>query len=930
MIEKLYKEENNEELFNDYKKADRFMLFVVFIHWIFVSTLSALPYHTYALGIVGGGVLYFITLFAYQFYKGTPIMRIFVAIVLMTYTIISIQQNLGRIEMHFHIFIALAFLTIYKDFIPVAIASIYIALHHLLFTYLQLHNISIFGTPIMLFNYGCGWSITFLHAFYVVFEWIVLTMIIHRSRVAFYDNIKYKSELQDANDNLEHKIQEKLQDIENQKLQLEKLMSLFDKNVIFSRTDLKGNITYASEAFCEISGYTKDELVGQPHNIVRHPDMPSSLFKEVWDSLKKQACVKAEMKNRKKDGGFYWVESKIEPEYDLYGHHIGYTALRVDITDKKEIESLKANLELTIEDRTKELQSEKKLTSSIINSQDSIVVTSDGKKLTTSNKAFDKFYGINGIDEFVEKYGPCICDSFEKDVPDEYLKKDNDGVPWVPYVLQRPDEVHKVIIKKDSVPHIFTIGLDSFEFEGAKFITVVLNDITEVEAAKEEIRLIHKHTKESIEYAALLQGAIVAQEEQLQPYFKDYFVFWEPKDTVGGDIWLFNELKSDNECLLMVIDCTGHGVPGAFVTMIVKAVEKEIVGKILENPALEVSTSWVLSQFNKTIKKLLKQDHYESLSNAGFDGGVIYYNKKDQVLKFSGAQTPLFYIDNDEKMHTIKGSRYSVGYKQCQADYEYNEHIIEVQEGMKFFCTTDGYIDQNGGKNGFPFGKRKFGNLLKENFQKPMSEIKTTLHQEILDYQYTATENERNDDMTVVGFEIPKASARFEPVEILNYEGVITQNVVAISMDNLEAKISNISIVSKIATITIELLQNMMHYSKAREANSDEIIPAGFLEIIQVEENMFEAKSRNIISIDDKNKIEVTLQQIKLLDVSEIKKRYRELRKSGQNTHAKGGGIGFYEIAKLCKAIDYNFVQINERKYDFEFICYIEAKRSKS
>jgi hypothetical protein len=88
----------------------------------FVSLTAML---TFLLLFISSGVLYFITLFAYQFYKGTPIMRIFVAIVLMTYTIISIQQNLGRIEMHFHIFIALAFLTIYKDFIPVALAVIH-------------------------------------------------------------------------------------------------------------------------------------------------------------------------------------------------------------------------------------------------------------------------------------------------------------------------------------------------------------------------------------------------------------------------------------------------------------------------------------------------------------------------------------------------------------------------------------------------------------------------------------------------------------------------------------------------------------------------------------------------------------------------------------------------------------------------------------
>ena len=129
------------------------------------------------------------------------------------------------------------------------------------------------------------------------------------------------------------------------KAELETLLNSYDKNVIFSKTDLHGIITHASQAFCEISGYTVEELLGQSHNIIRHPDMPDEVFKELWKSLKDTKQWSGEVKNRRKDGSFYWVFSRIEPDYDENGKHIGYKAIREDITSKKEVEALSKDLE---------------------------------------------------------------------------------------------------------------------------------------------------------------------------------------------------------------------------------------------------------------------------------------------------------------------------------------------------------------------------------------------------------------------------------------------------------------------------------------------------------------------------------------------------------------------------------------------------------
>ena len=102
---------------------------------------------------------------------------------------------------------------------------------------------------------------------------------------------------------------------------------------IISKTDLKGNIIFVNSAFCKLSGYSKQELVGQPHNIVRHPDMPKEIFKELWDTIEKNQKFRGFIKNLRKDGKYYWVEAFIEPIFDDYGKKIGYISARKPVSD---------------------------------------------------------------------------------------------------------------------------------------------------------------------------------------------------------------------------------------------------------------------------------------------------------------------------------------------------------------------------------------------------------------------------------------------------------------------------------------------------------------------------------------------------------------------------------------------------------------------
>ena len=128
--------------------------------------------------------------------------------------------------------------------------------------------------------------------------------------------------------------------ITKQNIDSEYLLNLYGDNVIASMTDTRGIITFASNAYEDISGYKREELIGKPHNLVRHPDMPKAAFKDLWDTIQIGKAWEGEVINLKKDGGYYWVKATITPQKDENGTILGYASIREDITMKKEIETL--------------------------------------------------------------------------------------------------------------------------------------------------------------------------------------------------------------------------------------------------------------------------------------------------------------------------------------------------------------------------------------------------------------------------------------------------------------------------------------------------------------------------------------------------------------------------------------------------------------
>ena len=176
---------------------------------------------------------------------------------------------------------------------------------------------------------------------------VVLSGVLFLSIIVIFRVRQIQLALVNYNKNLERTVAERTNELHDAVDELHRYVDIVDKHIISSHTDLEGNITYASDAFCHISQYSQRELVGQPHKIVRHPDMPAVIYEDLWETISSGESWRGDIKNRAKNGRAYWVEMNIEPKFDANGEIFGYAAISQDVTNKKHIEALSVTDPLT-------------------------------------------------------------------------------------------------------------------------------------------------------------------------------------------------------------------------------------------------------------------------------------------------------------------------------------------------------------------------------------------------------------------------------------------------------------------------------------------------------------------------------------------------------------------------------------------------------
>lgn len=268
---------------------------------------------------------------------------------------------------------------------------------------------------------------------------------------------------------------------------------------------------------------------------------------------------------------------------------------------------------------------------------------------------------------------------------------------------------------------------------------------SELNKTLEKVEEANRKIMDSLQYAKMIQRSMLTNMDMVKLYIPRSFFIWMPRDIVGGDIFFTDSFEDG--FVVAVLDCTGHGVPGAFMTMIAfSGLTRIIRNEGCHDPAQ------ILKHLNYTVKTSLQQDTDYAVSDDGLDAAICVVshseNADEKVLTFAGARLPLFYSYGREIIQ-IKGDRQSLGYKRSDLDFDFTNHVIPIEEGMSFYMLTDGFTDQLGGKNGRRFGTGHLKRLIEKNSEEPIEKQGEILLQTFEEHR---GEHERQDDVTVVGF----------------------------------------------------------------------------------------------------------------------------------------------------------------------------------
>ncbi len=264
---------------------------------------------------------------------------------------------------------------------------------------------------------------------------------------------------------------------------------------------------------------------------------------------------------------------------------------------------------------------------------------------------------------------------------------------------------------------------------------------TEIENQKDIIEQKNIDITDSIKYAKRIQDAILPSLQVIKDNLKDSFVLYLPKDIVSGD---FYWVKEKNESLVIIAaDCTGHGVPGAFMSMLGISFLNEIV----ENDNI-TSPEKILNSLRENVITALRQRGLETESKDGMDMAVCSYNRKLKRLSFAGANNPLYIVRNKELIQT-RGNRMPVAIHIKMDDF--TKYDIPIETGDSLYMFSDGYADQFGGPKGKKFKNKKFKQLLVDIQDENMITQKEILNKTITEWR---GELEQIDDIVVLGFKV--------------------------------------------------------------------------------------------------------------------------------------------------------------------------------
>lgn len=270
-----------------------------------------------------------------------------------------------------------------------------------------------------------------------------------------------------------------------------------------------------------------------------------------------------------------------------------------------------------------------------------------------------------------------------------------------------------------------------------------------LEQANEEITqqqklLDEQHTEilQSINYARRIQMAILPTIQHVHAAFADAFIFYRPKDIVSGDFFWFH--RTQHRIYLAAVDCTGHGVPGAFMSVLGMSLLNQIVN---DDPTLEPAE--VLNRLHQGVIQSLKQQEAGASQQDGMDIALVVLDKSTRMLHYAGAHNPM-YLMHKGQLETLEADKSPIGGWRY-ADHKFSNQTVHLQPGDSFYLFSDGLADQFGGQQGRKFSYRRLRELINAHHNQPMASVGRTLEEAFVQWK---GDIEQLDDVLVMGVRV--------------------------------------------------------------------------------------------------------------------------------------------------------------------------------
>ncbi|WP_051633374.1 PAS domain S-box protein [Thermonema rossianum] len=481
------------------------------------------------------------------------------------------------------------------------------------------------------------------------------------------------------------------------------------------------HIRYISPSVERILGYGVDEMVGINDEVHVEEEWKEA-YRRMFEELKQypDERVTIQMEYRKKSGEAIWVEvtgTNLLQDPVIKGIVVNMR----DITERKRAE------------REERMRSQMQALSE--NSPDLIMRLNLEGVIYYINPTIEN-YTAKAKEEYLQK---VLSNEL---LPEEVVRQMYrvlEGVSArrekVTLEINFPSVLGDRVMQLNAIPEF---GEDN-ELES---ILVVLHDITVMKEYQLEIETANKKVTDSINYAKRIQDAIMPDTQLLRSYFADSFVIFKPRDVVSGDFpWI---VRKGDYIYVAAADCTGHGVPGALVSLI---------GYFLMNNIIDTHSDILPNDFldllDKEMTHTLRQDREDSVTRDGMDVSLARIDLKNNKILYAGAHRPLYYLyPSDEDVQEIKGDKMPIGGGQFRDRDKFSVHELDLTQGLSIYLFSDGMPDQFGGPQNRKFSSKRIRNILLEHRQENMDQIAMALDTAFVEWM---GDNKQTDDVLFIG-----------------------------------------------------------------------------------------------------------------------------------------------------------------------------------